>query len=464
LHPSAAPVGEGTSVVVQLPDIEYARTSDDLYLAYHAFGEGPPDLLVMMSSAFPIADQMEGRDCGRFLRRLARFGRVIGFDRRGIGMSDPVRSFDEHVYELWVDDIRAVLRAAGSQRVAVFGADSAACYAPLLLAATHPSVVSHLVLYNPTARLLVAPDYPHGVSPDEVAGRLENYTTSLLTGSRLDTIGFREPEDVGDADFRSWFLRARRRGTSPRVAQAIFDNWLRMDLRAVLPAVKVPTLVLARPDALQIPSAVRYVADNIAHASYAELSGDEGFAFLGDAEPIVREVEKFVTGTTVTPVSDRFLATVLFTDIVESTAQASAVGDRRWREILDDHDAVVRRAIESYRGKVISSTGDGVLATFDGPARAISCGWDLHRNLRPLGIEVRVGLHTGEIELRGSDIGGIAVHIAARVAAVAGAGEVLVSRTVTDLVAGSGIEFSDHGTYQLKGVPGEWQLFAVTAA
>jgi class 3 adenylate cyclase/pimeloyl-ACP methyl ester carboxylesterase len=449
-------------VEVQPPDTEYARTSDGLYLAYHVFGEGPLDLLVMMSSQFPIADQLEGRVCGRFLRRLARFSRVIRFDRRGFGMSDPVRSFDEHVYEMWVDDILTVLDAAGSRQVAVFSTDQAACFAPLLLAATHPAVVSHLVLYNPSVRLLAAPDYPHGVPPDEIASRLENFTISLLTGSPLETIGFHEPRDVDDVELRLWFLRSRRRGTSPAVARASYDNWLRSDLRAVLPAVNAPTLVLARPDALEIPSAVRHVASNISHARYLEVAGDEGYAFLGDIEPIVHEVEQFLTGTTATTVSDRLLATVLFTDIVDSTVHATALGDHTWSQRLDDHNDVVRRQLERFRGREIDTTGDGFLATFDGPARAIQCARAIRDRARVLGIELRAGLHLGEIEVRADGIAGLTVHIGARVAALAAPGEVLVSRTVVDLVAGSGIQFEDRGEHELKGVPGTWNLFAVT--
>jgi class 3 adenylate cyclase/pimeloyl-ACP methyl ester carboxylesterase len=449
--------------MAQQPDIGYARTGDGLYVAYQVFGEGPPDLLVMMSSAFPIADQVEGRESGRFLRRLARFSRVIGFDRRGIGMSDPVRSFDEHVYELWVDDILTVLDAAGARQVAVFATDQVACFAPLLLAATHPEVVSHLVLYNPTARPLAAPDYPHGVSQDEMEGRLDNYLTSLLSGSRLDTIGFHEPTVADDGEFHSWFLRARRRGTSPAVALDIYDNWLRSDLRAVLPAVNAPTLVIARPDALEIPSEARYVSDHISHARYLEVSGDDGFAFLGDIEPIVRYVEKFVTGTTVRPVSDRLLATVLFTDIVDSTGHATKLGDHTWTERLDDHNDLVRRQLERFRGQEVNTTGDGFLATFDGPARAIQCALAIRDGARVIGIELRAGLHIGEIERRADDIAGVTVHIGARVAARAAPGEVLVSRTVVDLVAGSGINFEDRGEHELKGVPGAWHLFAVDA-
>jgi class 3 adenylate cyclase len=465
--------------VIDPPELEYVKTDDGLHLAYHVGGVGPPDVLLMMSSAFPVQDQMEGSECRRFLRRLEGFSRVIRFDRRGIGNSDPVRSFDEHVYELWVEDTLTVLDAVGSEDVAVFGGEPAACMAPILLAATHPNRVSRLMLYNPIVRPLAAADYPHGVPSDEAQGSVENYVQSLVTGSHLDTVGFQEPS-VGDRDdFHRWLLRSRRNGASPAVARAIFANWLNTDLRSVLPTVSVPTLVLHssaepnRPPAGSIrasgilasrvvdPAVVTYVADHIRNARYVEIAGDESFIFLGDVDSLVREVEQFITGTTTAPVPDSLLATVLFTDIVDSTAQSAAYGDHAWGERLDDHDTMVRDQLERFRGREIKTTGDGFLAIFDGPARAIHCACAIRDAAKQLGIDIRAGLHTGEIQHRERDIAGVAVNVGARVCTAAAPGEVLVSRTVVDLVAGSGIHFHNRGDHQLKGIPQLWQLFAV---
>ena len=448
--------------VTEAIETHYALTNDGANIAYQVLGRGPPDLLVMFTSALPVEDQMEGRQCGRFVRRLAAFSRVIRLDRRGIGMSDPIRSFDEHVYERWVDDILTVLDAVRSEDTAIFTTEQPSCTAPILLAATHPDRVSRLILYQPAARTLRAPDYPHGVAPESADDRVEAYVQSLISGARLDTVGFCEPELASDQEFHEWYLRARRRGATPAVARATFDNWLRTDLRSVLPAVGVPTLVLGRPAAAGDPHVVRYVAEHIQGARYVELPGDDSLIFLGDIEPVIDEVERFVTGTAVTRVSDRVLATVLFSDIVGSTSQAAALGDRAWSGRLEDHDAMVRRHLELFRGREIKTTGDGFLATFDGPARAVLCGCAIRDAARTLGIDVRVGVHTGEIELRGNDIGGITVNVGARVTGLAGTGEVLVSKTVTDLVAGSGIDFADRGEYELKGVPGAWKLFAVS--
>jgi class 3 adenylate cyclase len=446
--------------VTETIETHYAVADDGAHIAYQVLGQGPPDLLVMMTSALPVEDQMEGRQCGRFLRRLASFSRVIRLDRRGIGMSDPVRSFDEHVFERWVDDVLTVLDAVGSDHTAFFGTEQPSCTAPILLAATHPDRVSRLILYLPSARALQAPDYPYGVAPEDANDQVEAYVQSLISGTRLETVGFSEP-DGPDPDFHGWYLRARRRGATPSVARAIFDNWLKTDLRSVLPAVSIPTLVFGRPDASGDPRVVSYVAEHIREARYVELGGDNTLVFLGDIEPVIGEVERFLTGSAVTRVSDRVLATVLFSDIVGSTTQAADLGDRAWGERLEDHDALVRRQLELFRGREIKTTGDGFLATFDGPARAVLCGCAIRDATRGLGVNIRVGVHTGEIELRGNDIGGIAVSFAARVAAQAGTSEVLVSKTVTDLVAGSGIEFDDRGEYELKGVPGTWNLFSV---
>jgi class 3 adenylate cyclase/pimeloyl-ACP methyl ester carboxylesterase len=440
---------------------EYAITEDGAHIAFQVLGEGPPDLLVIMSSSFPVEDQMEGRECARFLRRLASFSRVIRLDRRGIGMSDPVRSFDEHVYERWVDDALAVLDTVQSSQAAAFATEQAAAALAMLLAATHPERVSRLILNQPTARVLQAPDYPHGITESEVTDVIDNYVQSLVMGSRIETLAFREPAVEGNEEFHKWFVRARRRGLPPAAARAIYSNWLRTDLRAVLPAITAPTLVFSRPDASGDPAMVGYVAEHLRDCRVVELGGQDSFLFLGDMDPVIEEIEHFLTGARGAVSPDRVLATVLFTDIVDSTVQASALGDRAWGERLEDHDAVVRAQLERFRGREIRTTGDGFLATFDGPARAVQCACAIREGARRLGIEIRAGLHTGEIELRGSDIGGISVHIAQRVSASARPSEVLVSRTVTDLVAGSGLSFQPRGEHELKGVAGPWTLLAV---
>jgi class 3 adenylate cyclase len=447
--------------VADVPETRYAIAEDGAHIAFQVLGHGPPDLLVIMSSSFPVEDQMEGRECARFLRRLASFSRVIRLDRRGIGMSDPVRSFDEHVYERWVADALAVLEAVQSSEAAAFATEQAAGPLAMLLAATHPERVSRLVLSQPTARVLRAPGYPYGIAESEVTDVIDRYVQSLVAGTQVQTVAFHEPAVEGNEEFHAWFVRARRRGLPPAAARAIYSNWLRTDLRAVLPAIAAPTLVLRKRDAPGDPAMVRYVAEHLRDCRLVELAGQESFLFLGDMDPVIGEVEQFLTGAKGARSPDRVLATVLFTDIVGSTAQATALGDRAWGERLEGHDAMVRAELERFRGREIKTTGDGFLATFDGPARAAQCACAIRDGARPLRIEIRAGLHTGEIELRGPDISGIAVHIAQRVSAVANPGEVLVSRTVTDLVAGSGIQFEDRGEHNLKGVPGTWRLFSV---
>lgn len=352
---------------VDEPETCYVKADDGGHIAYQVFGDGPVDLLVMMTSALPVDDQMEGRECGRFLRRLAAFSRVIRFDRRGLGMSDPVRSFDEHIYERWVDDILVVLDAVGAHQAAIFGAEQPACMAPILLAATHPSRVSQLVLYHPTVRALAASDYPHGIAPADIDARVDDYVRSLVMGTRLETLGFSEPLAIEDEEFHRWFVRARRRGATPAIARGLYENWMRTDLRPVLPAINTPTLVLRRPAAPGDPFFARYVADHIRGARYVELPGEDSFIFLGDIDPVIDGVEEFLTGTTGGSRSDRVLATVMFTDIVASTAQATAVGDRAWRDRLDSHDAMVRRQLQRFRGLEIKTTGDG----FSPPSMAL---------------------------------------------------------------------------------------------
>jgi class 3 adenylate cyclase len=426
-------------------------------IAYRVLGEGPLDL-VWVPGLFGSSLDIEWEDSfleGLF-RRLASFSRLMVFDKRGVGLSD--RNVGAPTLEERMDDVRAVMDAVGSERAALMGMSEGGPMS-VLFAATYPERTVALVLYGTLARARRDVDYPHGC--DETFAELYRiFDDGWGTGESLRVFGQSLLEEERTYEVMG---RVERAAGSPGTMRSLLDTLVGIDVRVVLPMISVPTLVMHATDDACVPIGNgRWLADHIPGARFVERPGDHitGFADDGFAD----EVESFLTGRSHPVAVDRVLSTVLFSDIVGSTEQAAAVGDRRWREVLDRHDAVVRREIEAYHGKLVEFTGDGVLATFDGPARAVSCGCELRDSLRSLGIDVRVGLHTGEIELRGREIGGIAVHIGARVAAVADGGDVLVSRTVTDLVAGSGIEFADRGTYQLKGVPGDWQLFAVTSA
>ena len=433
--------------------IRYA-SAGGLNIAYRVMGEGPLDV-VWVPSLSNLESDFEAAAFDRLMQRLASFSRLMLFDMRGMGLSD--RNVGAPTLEERMDDVRAVMDAVGSERAALIGM-SAGGPMSILFAATYPERTVALVLYGTTARARGDVDYPHG-GEAAFAELYRIFDDSWGTGESLRVFA---PSLLGNVRLREWWGRVERAAGSPNTMRAFLDTVVGIDVRAVLPTVSVPTLVLHATDDVNVPvGAGRWLADHIRGARFVELPGEHLTAHTGGR--FADEVESFLTGRRHAVATERVLSTVLFSDIVGSTEQAVAVGDRRWREVLDQHDAVVSRQIDLHQGKRIKATGDGVLATFDGPARAIQCGCELRDSLRTLGVEVRVGLHTGEIELRGADIGGIAVHIGARIAGVANAGEVLVSRTVTDLVAGSGIEFADHGIHQLKGVPGDWQLFAVTS-
>jgi class 3 adenylate cyclase len=354
--------------------------------------------------------------------------------------------------------VRAVLDAAGSERAALFGISEGGPMS-ILLAATHPERVSHLVLYGTYARLTRAADYPFGLPDTYLQDWERTLTAAWQEAPGLQVLA---PSLVGDAEAeRSWgrFVRA---GTSPRGATSLLALYREMDVREALPLVSQPTLILHRADDDAVePAQGRYLAEHIAGARYVELPGRDHAFYVGDTDTLLDQVEEFVTGQRPGPRPERVLSTVLFTDIVGSTERAAELGDRRWHDLLDRHDELVRHQIERNKGHAVKTTGDGVLATFSGPARGIDAARGIADEVRQLGIEIRAGLHTGELELRGDDVGGMAVHIGARVMAKADAGEVLVSGTVKDLVVGSGIEFDDRGSAELKGVPGEWHLFAV---
>jgi class 3 adenylate cyclase len=360
-----------------------------------------------------------------------------------------------------MQDAVAVLDAVGSSRAALFGVATGGLVA-MLLSATNPERISAQVLMHCWARLARDSDYPLGW-PREVLDRFVDAVTDPgYRGDAVDDLAMSAPSLATDVEFRSWWKRAGERSASPAIARAMDVLAMGADIRAVLPLINTPTLVLHRVDNAFVPIGHgRYLAENIAGATLVELPGRDHLPYVGDTDALLGEIEEFLTGTRGTPNADRVLATILFTDIVDSTKRAAGTGDRRWRELLDNHDRMAERQVHRFGGRHVKTTGDGILATFDGPARAIQCGLAICDGARQLGVEVRVGVHTGEVERRGDDVAGIGVHIAARVQARAQPGEVWVSRTVTDLVTGSGITFNDRGEHPLKDVPGAWQLFTV---
>ncbi|MEA2675670.1 MAG: hypothetical protein QOI92_2862 [Chloroflexota bacterium] len=435
----------------------YTRAGD-LNIAYQVVGGGPVDIVVIDQWFSNMDLQWEFPPLARLLERIADFGRLILFDKRGTGLSDSVPLRDQPSLEEWMDDLSAVLEAVGSSRAAIVGC-IAGGYLAMLYAASFPERVSSLVLVDAYPRGARAVDYPCGLEPGVLSGNLHSIEDRWGDGVLLDFLG---PGLAGDRDLRRDWSRYERSSSSPRSARAMIAMMYDSDVREVLPAIRVPTLVIHHEDATRLPIChAEYLAEHIPGARLVRLPGVDNFLWAGDQTEMVGQIQEFVTGQRATEEPDRQLATVLFTDIVGSTERAAALGDRRWRELLEEHHAIVRGELRRFRGREIDTAGDGFLATFDGPARGIRCALAIGTALGPLGIEIRAGLHTGEIELMGSSIGGIAVHIAARVSAMAGTGEVLVTRTVTELVAGSGVTFEDRGDRELKGVPGHWQLFAV---
>jgi class 3 adenylate cyclase/predicted alpha/beta hydrolase len=439
-----------------LPDTRYAK-SGDVNIAYQVVGDGALDLILISGWVSNLEYSWEDPGLAGFYRRLAAFSRLILFDKRGTGLSDRVPSSGLPTMEQRMDDVRAVLDAAGSERAAVFGVSEGAGLG-ILFAATYPQRTSALAVFGAFAKRLWSADYPWAPTHE----RREAWIASLEEGwggpVDLDTIA---PSRAGDPRFAQWFATYLRTSASPSAAVTLARMNTHVDVRGALAAVDVPTLVVHHTDDRDASvEEGRYIAHHIPGAKFVELPGEDHIWFGADADAIADEVEGFLTGTRPVTVHERVLATVLFTDIVESTQRATAVGDRRWRELLDGHNALVRREIERFRGREVKATGDGFLATFDGPERAIRCAMTLVHGVRHLGVEMRAGLHTGECEMIGGDVGGIAVHIAARVLAEARPNEVLVSSTVRDLVAGSGLRFSSRGRHELKGVPGEWELLA----
>ena len=436
-------------------ETKYAK-SGDVHIAYQVVGDAGPDLVLVPGWVSHVEYAWEEPSYARFLTRLASFSRLIMLDRRGTGLSD--RLVDLPSLEQRMDDVRAVMDAAGSERATLFGISEGGPMC-VLFAATYPERTSGLILYGALVRGIAEGDLPGWRTEDEIAGFLDQIEAQWGSGISLRLFGPSLAYDEGM--LRSW-ARFERLAVSPGGSRLLLRTTIDTDVRHVLPAIRSPTLIIHRTGDQATPvEGARYMAKHISGAKYVELPGVDHFAWTGDTDAILDGVEEFVTGERPTPELDRVLATVLFTDIVGSTARAAQIGDQRWRDLLATHHALVRRELTRFRGREVKTTGDGFLATFDGPARAIRCACAIRDGVGPLGIEIRAGLHTGECELMGDDVGGIAVHIGARVAAGAAPSEVLVSSTVKDLVAGAGLRFADRGTHTLHGVPGEWRLFAV---
>ena len=441
--------------------VQYAD-SNGAFVACQVLGEGPRDLLVVMDGFIPL-DTIDGEPrLARCMDRLNSFARLIRFDRRGVGLSDPVSPDAPPTLEQWVEDAIAVLDAVGSRRAVVLASCEMSSVG-LLLAATHPDRVESLVVVNSFARALVDVDYPEGLPVDDIAQMMSAITDVQPAEGADDFVFVVAPSAAHDPEFRKWWWETGRRGASPATARALIGVEMESDVRGVLSSIQAPTLVVHFRDEPLIPVALgRYVAEHVPGARWLEVPGADDMWWVSDrAGEILDQIEEFVTGAPGAPPSNRVLSTVLFTDIVASTERANELGDRRWSELLDSHDATVRRQLARFRGTEVNTTGDGFVAIFDGPARAVGCACAIRDASRQIGIEVRGGVYTGEIELRGNDIAGIGVHIAARVAAAAEPSTVWVSRTVTDLVIGSGLRFTDRGAHELKGVPGTWALYEV---
>jgi pimeloyl-ACP methyl ester carboxylesterase len=441
------------------PVTRYAK-SGVVNIAYQVVGDGPRDLVFVMGWVSHLELFWDEPTVARFMERLASFSRLILFDKRGTGMSDRVPIDALPTLEQRMDDVRAVMDAAGSERAILFGVSEGGPMTALF-AATYPERTAALVIYGSYAKRIWAPDYPWAPTPEQRQGFYDAIEREWGRSEvDLATIA---PSAMADPRAREWFSRYFRLSSSPGAALALAKMNTQVDIRQILPSIRVPTLIMHRTGDLDIAvEGARWMAAQIPGAKYVELPGPDHIPWVGDQDAILDEIEEFLTGMRRGPEPDRMLATVLFTDIVGSTERAAAVGDRRWRELLEAHHGIIRRELERYRGREIDTAGDGFLAVFDGPARAVRCAAASAGAVRGLGLQIRAGVHTGEVEMMGANVGGIAVHIGARVAALAQPGEVLVSGTVKDLVAGSGIEFEERGIQVLKGVPGEWRIFAAT--
>jgi class 3 adenylate cyclase len=440
--------------MIAQPKTRYAR-SGTVSIAYQVVGDGPIDLVYVPGFISHVELAWEMPPVVHMIQRLTSFARLIMFDKRGTGLSDPV--VGAPTLEERIDDVRAVMEAAGSERAALMGVSEGVPMS-ILFAATHPELTTGLVLYGGMARSTEAPDYPWATPAEALIESSMEMSPFMFEGAAIEVMA---PSMADDPRAREMFARFQRYAATPAMLEQVFLMFLDIDVRSILPTVDVPTLILhRRGDQAVNRRGSEWMATQIPDAKYVELTGIDHAVYAGDSDAIIDEIEEFLTGVRRATEVDRVLATVMFTDIVDSTKRASAMGDRSWRDLLESQNEVIRGELARYRGHEVKTLGDGMLATFDGPARAIRCALAVTEAVRPLGIEVRVGLHTGEVELVDDDVAGIAVHIAARVGALAGTGEVLVSSTVKDLVAGSGIAFTERGEHELKGIPDRWRLFS----
>jgi pimeloyl-ACP methyl ester carboxylesterase/class 3 adenylate cyclase len=437
-------------------ETRYAKTVDGVHIAYQVIGDGPVDIVVAIGWVTNIDAMWEEPSLAKFLTRLSSFGRLLLFDKRGVGLSDRVPESQLPTQEMRMDDIRAVMDAAGSDRAVIFGISEGGPVS-MLFAATYPERSLALVVFGTSALFDLEVDQEYIEDVENSWGTIELAQKQLREWAA--------PSAVDDTRLARWLASYMQRSASPAAAIALERMNRGLDVRSALPAIHVPTLVIGRTDDSDFTiDDVRAIADAIPGAQMVELSGVDHFFFVGDQDSILDAIERFVGGVRAEEAEfDRVLATVLFTDIVDSTAMSATSGDRAWNEVREGHDRLVRASLARFRGREIKTMGDGFLATFDGPARGIRCARSIVDGVRPLGIEVRAGLHTGEVSFQGDDVAGIGVAIGARVGAKAEPSEVLVSQTVKDLVAGSGIRFEDRGLHALKGVPDEWRLYAVSA-
>jgi class 3 adenylate cyclase len=444
--------------VIARDEVRYA-TSGDLRIAYQAFGEGPIDLVIVPGFISNLDQIWDASAFAPVFDRLGSVARCVLFDKRGTGLSERDLGFGS--LEERMDDIRAVMDAAGLEKAALFGYSEGGPLS-ILFAATYPERATALALYGTMARVLKAPDYPEGIDPSAIGALLNFVESNWGTGLALHPFCQHVPDTP---TVKAQFARYERGACTPGMARHIIQMNSEIDIRSLLSTVSTPALVLhSSGDPMVVVEHGRYLAEHIPGARYVEHDADYHMTFHGERAWFTEDVVAFLTGKEHAEPqvqTERFLATVLFTDIVDSTKQAANVGDRAWRELLDRHDSVARTRVESFGGRVVKTTGDGVLATLDGPSRAVECAFAIRDEVDGLGLKIRAGVHTGEVERRGDDVGGIGVNIGSRIATLAGPGEVWVSRTVKDLTTGSGLTFTDRGQHTLKGVPDHWELYSL---
>jgi len=447
------------AVVEDIPETRYAKTDDGAHIAFQVLGDGPLDLVFVTEGTSHLELVWDFPAYEHVFRRMASFGRLILFEGRGFGLSDPLGLSEQPSLEVQAKDMLAVLDAAGAERAAMV-ANNVSGLLAIFFAASYPNRTSSLVLDGCYARLARAPDYSFGV-PTEILERNAKLDDGLGTGL-MEALRYVAPSAMEDPAFVAQWMRLSRSTFGPSAQRKSAEMLVFSDVRPLLAAVQAPTLVLCRRgDRFAGKPHAVYLTERISNAKFVELPGEDNLLFAGNSDADLDEIEEFLTGARHARGTDRVLATVLFTDIVGSTEHLAESGDRKWRDLLDAHDRIIRRQLERFRGREVGTRGDGFVATFDGPGRAIECGCAMRDAVEAIGLQIRVGLHTGEIEIRDDDVAGVAVHIAARVEQRAGPAEVLVSSTVKDLVAGSDIEFHDRGEHELKGVPGTWKLFSV---